>query len=645
MSLVCCQMDIMSLNNDDDYMSEHEDSEQEMDENNPVVDESLMSTAEMVKGKHKRRHSKCWNYFTIEGDKMPDGKFKCVCNYCKHYYFLDLHKSGTNTLLRHSRLCSKTPGSALAGAKKIDQMVFREMIAVAIVEHDLPYAFVEFRRVREAFLYVNPTVKFWCRNTAVSDVFKIFEREKMKLRQVLSEVPGRICLTTDLWRAITIEGYLCLTAHYIDPEWNLRAKILSFCAFPPPHSGLAIAMKLMELIKEWGLQKKVFTVTVDNASSNDNMQGFLKRQLRKDLVCSGEFFHIRCAAHILNLIVQDGLSVISEALEKIRDSVKYVKVTESRELLFQGCVETVGIIKKGGLVLDVTTRWNSTYLMLSKALYYKEAFKNLAEIETSYQSLPTELEWLRAGLICGLLEPFYQMTKLISGSSYPTANLYFMEVWKIQSWLGSNEFCEDEVVCEMVASMKVKFNKYWDEYSDILAIAAVLDPRMKFKVLEYCYHSLDPASCKSKMDYIRKKIVKLYGVYKKKSTSAQSSQEAETDALPAGYGGFYAFFTQQAGTGKSALDVYLSEPVLDMLANTKLDVIKYWKENSSRFKELSQMACDVLCIPITTVSSESSFSVGNRVLSKYRSRLLPSNVEALICARNWLRGYEVIGEC
>uniref|UniRef100_A0A0D3AE35 HAT C-terminal dimerisation domain-containing protein n=1 Tax=Brassica oleracea var. oleracea TaxID=109376 RepID=A0A0D3AE35_BRAOL len=130
-------------------------------------------------------------------------------------------------------------------------------------------------------------------------------------------------------------------------------------------------------------------------------------------------------------------------------------------------------------------------------------------------------------------------------------------------------------------------------------------------------------------------IVKLYGVYKKKkSTSAQSSQEAETDALPVGYGGFYAFFTQQAGTGKSALDVYLSEPVLDMLANTKLDVIKYWKGNSSRFKELSQMACDVLCIPITTVSSESSFSVGNRVLSKYRSRLLPSNVEALICARN-----------
>ncbi|KAL0716486.1 hypothetical protein Bca4012_065808 [Brassica carinata] len=65
---------IMSLNNDDDYMSENDDSEQAIDKNNHVVDESLMSTAEMVKGKqHKHRHSKCWKYFTIEGDKMSDG--------------------------------------------------------------------------------------------------------------------------------------------------------------------------------------------------------------------------------------------------------------------------------------------------------------------------------------------------------------------------------------------------------------------------------------------------------------------------------------------------------------------------------------------------------------------------------------------
>ena len=160
---------------------------------------------------------------------------------------------------------------------------------------------------------------------------------------------------------------MCLTAYYVDDEYNLKTKILSFCSFPPPYSGVAIAIKMIELLKEWGLEKKVFSLTVDNASGNDNMQGILQRKLQNNLVCSGEFFHVRCSAHILNLIVQDGLAVLSGTLDMIRESVKYVKRSQSREIMFQNCVETVGIraeVAQAGLILDVTTRWNSTHLML-----------------------------------------------------------------------------------------------------------------------------------------------------------------------------------------------------------------------------------------------------------------------------------------
>ncbi|XP_013610927.1 PREDICTED: zinc finger BED domain-containing protein RICESLEEPER 3-like [Brassica oleracea var. oleracea] len=505
----------------EDMMAENEDDQEIQD----AQGDSVTSHAK-TKG-NKRRHSTCWKNFSIVGDRLPDGTHNIKCNHCNQPYNIDLSRIGTNTMLRHSKRCSMTPGCTPGSNKKLDMIVFREMMAIAIVEHNLPYQFVEYRRVRDALSYVNSSIEFWCRNTAVTDVLRIFEKEKANLRKVLSEVPGRISFTTDLWRVITVEGYLCLTAHYLDANGKLHAKIVEFCAFPPPHTGASIAMKLMEILKEWGLEKKVFTVTVDNATANDNMQVFLKRQLRKNLVYHGEFMHIRCVAHILNLIVQDGLSVIGEALEKIRDIVKFVKSSKNREKMFEACVETVGIQNqnKAGLILDVSMRWNSAFKMLSRAIEFKDAFRNLSKVEPSYKCNPSDLEWSRGALIKEFLSPFTEMTKLVSGSKYPTANLYFMQVWKIESWLRHHATSEDDTICEMVKIVRVKFDKYWDDYSDILAIDAVLDPRLKFKCLEYCYTTLNPSTSKAKIDHIRKKMEKLFGVYKKntKATTTTAS--------------------------------------------------------------------------------------------------------------------------
>ena len=77
------------------------------------------------------------------------------------------------------------------------------------------------------------------------------------------------------------------------------------------------------------------------------------------LPLGGKFFHMRCCAHILNLIVKDGLEIIDGSIEKIRDSVAYWRATPKREEIFEQACDSLSVPYSKKLKLDCKTRWNS----------------------------------------------------------------------------------------------------------------------------------------------------------------------------------------------------------------------------------------------------------------------------------------------
>ncbi|MED6145767.1 hypothetical protein PIB30_116680 [Stylosanthes scabra] len=246
----------------------------------------------------------------------------------------------------------------------------------------------------------------------------------------------------------------------------------------------------------------------------------------------------------------------------------------------------------------------------------------------------------------------------MSDQAYPTSNLYFMQVWRIKCLLKENANSPDEVIREMVRPMQYKFDKYWEEYSMILSLGAVLDARIKFQLLNHCFNRVDSLSSQEKVTKVKKKLYLLFQEYTKfKSQNNVSSSNPRLQSAPWSFSkvnviGTIAIldelknldFQFENENSKSSLNIYLDEHVLHMNTYDKMDILQYWMTQSHRFPDLSILACDLLSIPITTIASESAFSIGAHILNKYRNCLLHKNMEALMCARSWIRGFDFEGD-
>lgn len=115
-------------------------------------------------------------------------------------------------------LMNQSDGVLTLRDHKIDPDVLREMILTLVVKHELPLRFVEYEEFRKLLLYVYPSYNTISRGTLLNDVHKLYKRKKLSIMEGLKSSRGRVSITTDLWTSIANDGYMALTAHYIDDQ-------------------------------------------------------------------------------------------------------------------------------------------------------------------------------------------------------------------------------------------------------------------------------------------------------------------------------------------------------------------------------------------------------------------------------------------
>lgn len=531
------------------------------------------------------------------------------------------------------------------GSSKFDQERSRSDLARMIIFHGYPLGMVDHVGFQVFVKNLQPLFEVVPNNDVQLSCMEIYRKEKQKVFEMISKFHGRINLSVEMWSSPENDEYLCLTAHYIDEDWRLQKKITNFVTLDSSHTEDLLSEVIIKCLINWDIDSKLFALTFDDCSIDDDIVLKIKDRISQNRpLLSRQLFDVRSAAHVLNSVVQVAIEALQEVIQKIRGSVRYVRSSQVTQGKFNEIAQQVGINSQKRLFLDSPIRWNSTYLMLETVSEYRAAFSLLQDHDPAYSLSLTDTEWEWTIAITGYLKLFVEVTNIISGNKFPTANIYFPEICDIHIQL--IEWCKsaDDFLSSMALKMKAKFDKYWSKCSLALAVAAILDPRFKMKLVEYYYSQIYGSTSLERIKEVSDGFKELFNAYSICSTMVDEGSALPGSSLPSisndtrdRLKGFDKFLheTSQGQSSVSDLDKYLEEPVFPR--NCDFNVLNWWKVHTPRYPILSMMARDVLGTPMSTIAPELAFSTGGRLLDQSRSSLSPDTREALICTQDWLQ--------
>ena len=254
----------------------------------------------------------------------------------------------------------------------------------------------------------------------------------------------------------------------------MRSGVLGARHMPEVHTGLNIASRIDEIRKEFHINiENVGGISRDNAANMDVV------------IASLGYADTRCFGHTLQLAIKDGLShpEIQACIEAGRDVVSH----------FNHSPKSTGALKNQStspkaLQQDVSTRWNSTYIMMNSLIPNRAGIytvlhnKEFTKPDTARKLEILNEHWILMEKLCEVLKRFDVATSQLSGELYPTlGSVYPLIHGVLTNHLLLNEDDCPEILYfkeKVTASLKKRFMVGQEHKCDDILVS-VLHPRYK----------------------------------------------------------------------------------------------------------------------------------------------------------------------
>ena len=414
-----------------------------------------------------------------------------------------------------------------------------------------------------------------------------------------------IAITADGWSSRAQDTFISTSGHFIDNEWRIIEVQLQTSYFPESHTGANIKEKIAAALADMCPSASPSMLVCDSAS---NMV-----KASEDL----DFPRIACFAHQLQLCIKKPLeedeSIIA-LLTKCRSLVNHFRHSTPAAAELERMTKAQDL-KTTCLVIDVVTRWNSTFDMLLRLQQIGHLANAVLRQKKRGDLALKDSDMNLIDRLVIVLAPIAGVTPLLSASRYPTLSLIYPVTFTIIDSLREQaSYTHSKLAQGIVKEME---SRILDVLDPTLAVATLLDPR--FKSLKWLPHA--HAWRETFKGHLLKSLNALPNLAN--PTKKRKREEIERSSI------FDKLFEVEAEEMTLELELENYCKVKAKIADQD-GLLPWWKGNSGEFPNLAILAKRVLAIPATSVPVERFFSAGGLIVSHKRTALSSTRVEMLM---------------